>query len=93
MYEKILIYDNNSFHAKISNQFQITADLQHRIAQITQLSIIMPCIVSDLHDLFLGSVTYQIRKIWGRDLISILEMLRIIKTLSNDDTVSQFVVA
>jgi len=42
---------------------------------------------------FLGSVTCQTRKIWGRVLIGTLEMPRIVKISSNDDTISQFVVA
>ena len=90
---KILIYDNNPFYTKMSSRFQITADPWYRVAQIMQLSIIMPCIVRSSHDSILGSVTCWIRKIWNRGLISILKIPRIAKTSSNDDTVPQSVVA
>ena len=50
MQKKILIYDDNPFHAKMSSQFQITADPRHRVAQITQLLIITSCIVRGPHD-------------------------------------------
>ncbi len=50
MQKKILIYDDNPFHAKMSRQFRITADPRHRVAQITQLLIITSCIVRGPHD-------------------------------------------
>ncbi len=42
---------------------------------------------------FLGLVTCRTRKIRGRVLISALEMPRIAKMPSNDDTISQSIVA
>ena len=42
---------------------------------------------------FLGSVTCRTRKIWGRGLIGTLEMPRIAKIPSNDNTIPQSVVA
>ncbi len=50
MQKKILIYDNNPFHAKMSSQFRITADPRYRVAQIMQLSIITSCIVRGPYD-------------------------------------------
>jgi len=93
MQKKILIYDDNPFHAKMSSQFRITADPRHRVAQITQLLIITSYIVKGSHDSILGSVTCWTRKFRGRILIGALETSRIAKTLSNDDTVPQSVVA